>query len=169
MAGDLGAASGSDPRRRGQRQPTIQRRCAAQPRNRLAARPFLGASSRLHQFQSDLKASFPFRTAHGQTLPELRHTERHLRSGNRLPLPIWKLFGQGAVGSQVKECIREEGWTLGATNLPRRDRATRWSSKPASDRGASTAASEARHHINALYRAGVIRPSERDEFLQRLR
>jgi hypothetical protein len=47
------------------------------------------------------KVSFPFGTKSGRELPELRHTERHLRSVNRLPFPVWKLAGQGAVGSQA--------------------------------------------------------------------
>lgn len=47
------------------------------------------------------KVAFPFRTPNGGTLRELRHTERHLRSLKRLPFPVWKLAGQGAVGSQT--------------------------------------------------------------------
>jgi precorrin-8X/cobalt-precorrin-8 methylmutase len=47
------------------------------------------------------QVTFPFRTPTGRTLRELRHTERHLRSLKRLPFPVWKLAGQGAVSSQA--------------------------------------------------------------------
>lgn len=47
------------------------------------------------------RVSFPFRAACSQLLRELRHTERHLRDTKRLPFPVWKLAGQGAVGSQA--------------------------------------------------------------------
>lgn len=47
------------------------------------------------------KVSFPFTTAGGQQLRELRHTERYLRTLKRMPFPVWKLAGQGAVGSQA--------------------------------------------------------------------
>jgi precorrin-8X/cobalt-precorrin-8 methylmutase len=47
------------------------------------------------------RASFPFQTQAGQTLHELRHTERHLRDVKRTAWPVWKLAGQGGVGSQA--------------------------------------------------------------------
>jgi hypothetical protein len=47
------------------------------------------------------KVRFPFATRGGQRLSELRHTERHLRNIRRTAWPVWKLFGQGAVGSQT--------------------------------------------------------------------
>jgi precorrin-8X/cobalt-precorrin-8 methylmutase len=214
------------------------------------------------------KVKFPFSTPHGPPLGELRHTERHLRSLKRLPFPVWKLAGQGAVGSQallgiprvaslrfddglaafsrvwpfetgftadpipdsgpfilhaeiwpgvlapdldshpiadarhvlalvrwaqqldtegqlaaefalprsldedqVTECVGEEGWTLGATNLaPRAEVSTGTGASRASDREAqaSTPAADARHHIAALFRAGVISEDERDELIGRV-
>lgn len=214
------------------------------------------------------KVRFPFGTQHGPPLGELRHTERQLRSVKRLPFPVWKLAGQGAVGSQAllgiprvaslrfdddlagfsrvwpfetgftadpipdsgpfvlhaeiwpgvlepdldshpiadarqvlalvrwaqrldtdgclaaefslprsledaraKECVREEGWTLGATNLaPRAEVRNRTgaSREGYSEARVSTPAADARHHIDALFRAGVIREDERDELVRRL-
>jgi precorrin-8X/cobalt-precorrin-8 methylmutase len=47
------------------------------------------------------RVSFPFATANGLVLGALRNTDRQLRSVNRTVLPVWKLAGQGAVGSQT--------------------------------------------------------------------
>jgi precorrin-8X/cobalt-precorrin-8 methylmutase len=63
--------------------------------------PFWGHPSGFVSPVLTWNVSFPFRTAGGQTLRELRHTERHLRTLKRLPFPVWKLAGQGAVGSQA--------------------------------------------------------------------
>jgi hypothetical protein len=63
--------------------------------------PFWGHPSGFTSPALTWNVKFPFRTARGQTLHELRHTERHLRGLKRLPFPVWKLAGQGAVGSQA--------------------------------------------------------------------
>ena len=230
--------------------------------------PFWGHPSGFIESALTWKVAFPFNTRNGRTLRELRHTERHLRTLKRLPFPVWKLAGQGAVGSQsllgiprvaslrddhalapfsrvwpfetgftadaipehgpfilhaeiwpgvlepdpnshpiadarqvvaladwarqldidgtlaaefspprdldddqLRECISEEAWTLGATNLgsraanARRDRAFGTSD---TERDTGTPTDDARHHISALYRAGVIRRDERDELMRRL-
>jgi hypothetical protein len=72
---------------------------------------------------------------------------------------------------RVMECITEEAWTLGATNLePRaatgRGARTRRSGRTPPEADAGTV--DPRHHINALYRAGVIGRDERDKLMRRL-
>lgn len=227
--------------------------------------PFWGHPPGFVDSRLTWRVSFPFRTARGQTLRELRHTELHLRNTKRLPFPVWKLAGQGAVGSQallgiprvaslrddarlegfsrvwpfetgfaidalpatgpfvlhaevwpgivepdpdahpvadagqvlalvhwareldrdnrlapellppvdlsdaqISDCIREEGWTLGATRLrPRVRTAAHPTSRP-TESSAGTAADDPRDHIDALYRLGVLRVDERDDLLRRL-
>jgi hypothetical protein len=63
--------------------------------------PFWGHPERFHDPALTWKVSFPFTTTGGQQLRELRHTERYLRMRKRMPFPVWKLAGQGAVGSQA--------------------------------------------------------------------
>jgi precorrin-8X/cobalt-precorrin-8 methylmutase len=63
--------------------------------------PFWGHAPGFVDPRLTWRVRFPFRAACGQLLRELRHTERHLRDTKRLPFPVWKLAGQGAVGSQA--------------------------------------------------------------------
>lgn len=68
---------------------------------------------------------------------------------------------------QIDHCVREEAWTLGATNLSSRER--RPESKPSCARERATIhADDARYHIDVLYNAGVIDSDERDKLVRRL-
>jgi hypothetical protein len=75
----------------------------------------------------------------------------------------------GLDDEHLRECITEEGWTLGATNLDsraatRRGDATSRRSLTAVKEG--TPIDDPRHYISALYRAGVISRDERDELMR---
>lgn len=63
--------------------------------------PFWGHPQRFSDDALIWRISFPFRMSDGRQLHELRHTERHLRDVKRTAFPVWKLAGQGAVGSQA--------------------------------------------------------------------
>jgi precorrin-8X/cobalt-precorrin-8 methylmutase len=63
--------------------------------------PFWGHAASFSDEALTWKVEFPVKTITGWQIRELRHTERHLRRVKRSPLPVWKLAGQGAVGSQT--------------------------------------------------------------------
>jgi hypothetical protein len=70
---------------------------------------------------------------------------------------------------QIDECVRQEGWTLGATNLSPRERQPESRSRPSpSLKPTSVPVGNARYHIDALYRSGLIDSDERDELVRRL-
>jgi hypothetical protein len=63
--------------------------------------PFWGHPQNFSDAALTWRVGFPFHVTDGQQLRELRHTERHLRKVKRTAFPVWKLAGQGAVGSQA--------------------------------------------------------------------